>query len=320
MKRIEKTLTLAVILVVFSAAAHAQVRTWVSTLGNDANDCSRTSPCRNFLAAVTAVNSGGEVVVLDSGGYGSVTVSKAVSIISPPGLHAAVAPTAATAITVSAGGGDVVVLRGLYLNSQGATTGVSMTSGAGLHLENIVINGFASGVLYDAASNLFVKDTVVRNNATLGISIEGNLGIAFASLDRVRMERNGEGLIAGADSRVTLRDCVASRNVNGYRAVGTGASVSGQLNIETSLASNNADGVIADSFGLVLVSNSVVTNNATGLKTLNADGTLRAAGTSISGNTTGLSAAPSSVLASFGNNALAGNTTDGTFTGTIPLE
>lgn len=305
-------------LLLFSASGFAQtVRTWVSTTGSDANPCSRTAPCRNLAAGITAVNAGGEVVVADSGGYGSVTVSKAVSIISPPGLHAAIAPTSGTALTVTAGIDDAVVLRGLYLNSQGATAGIEFTSGRTLHLESLVINGFGAGLVADAGTNLFLKDSLVRNNADLGVSV-GNS--TFASIDRVRLEGNEVGLQAMIDARVTVRDSVAAGNQTGFQAHGLNVGFPGRLNLESCMASNNQLGVNAHHFGIVMVSNCIVTNNQTGLSTTASSAMFRVTGSSVSGNEFGLQVSGGSTLASFGNNALAGNTTDGDFTATIPLQ
>src|SRR6266571_7551654 len=75
---------------VHKAAALAQ-RTFVSAAsGNDANPCTRTAPCRNFQAAIAQTASGGEVIVLDSGGYGTVTINQSVSLIAPPGIYAGI--------------------------------------------------------------------------------------------------------------------------------------------------------------------------------------------------------------------------------------
>jgi hypothetical protein len=59
-----------------SVFAVAPQRTFASTGGDDANSCSLTAPCRGFAAAIVAVASGGEVIVLDSGGYGVVTIGR----------------------------------------------------------------------------------------------------------------------------------------------------------------------------------------------------------------------------------------------------
>src|SRR5436853_5663 len=79
-------------------------RTFVSAAtGNDANPCNRAAPCRNFAAAIAQTASGGEVVVLDSGGYGTVTISQAVSLVAPPGVYAGISVFSGTGITINAG-------------------------------------------------------------------------------------------------------------------------------------------------------------------------------------------------------------------------
>ena len=91
-------------------------RTFVSGSGSDSNPCSLAAPCRSFAGAITQTNAGGEIVVLDSAGYGSVTINKSISINAPDGIEGGVTVTSATdAITVNIGKTDVVNLRGLTL-------------------------------------------------------------------------------------------------------------------------------------------------------------------------------------------------------------
>jgi len=104
------------------ASAHAQNRrSAVSLDGLDTNNCTVPAPCRTFAVAIAATAANGEIIVLKSGGYGPFLIDRAVSIISPQGIHTAIAPTTGAAITVQAGADDRVVVRGLYLNSQGGT-------------------------------------------------------------------------------------------------------------------------------------------------------------------------------------------------------
>src|SRR5262249_19627909 len=78
------TTTLAPLLltaVVAVPAAHAQAtRTWVSGVGDDANPCSRTAPCKTFAGAISKTAAGGEISVLDPGGFGVVTITKSITI------------------------------------------------------------------------------------------------------------------------------------------------------------------------------------------------------------------------------------------------
>src|SRR5207245_7143697 len=115
------------------AAAHRTAalaqRTFVSAAtGNDANPCTRTAPCRNFAAAIAQTSPGGEVIVLDSGGYGTFTIAQAISIIAPPGVYAGISVFAGTGITISAGASDVVTLRGLTLTGLGGFAGIDFNS------------------------------------------------------------------------------------------------------------------------------------------------------------------------------------------------
>src|SRR5436309_12145423 len=65
-----------------SAPAHAQAsRTWVSGVGDDANPCSRTAPCKTFAGAISKTAAGGEINCLDSGGFGAVTIIKSMTIL-----------------------------------------------------------------------------------------------------------------------------------------------------------------------------------------------------------------------------------------------
>ena len=110
---------------VLSVHAHAAAqRTFVSTGGVDNPACSLVAPCRTFAGAIAATNAGGEVVVVDSGGYGPVTIAQSVTIVAPDGVHAAVSiPGGGQGITTSPGTYDVT-LRGLTLIGTGSAYGI----------------------------------------------------------------------------------------------------------------------------------------------------------------------------------------------------
>src|SRR5438270_11900235 len=76
-----KNLLVVCVLVASASLLQAQAtRTWVSGVGNDANPCSRTAPCKTFAGAISKTAEGGEIDVLDPGGFGSVTITKAMTI------------------------------------------------------------------------------------------------------------------------------------------------------------------------------------------------------------------------------------------------
>jgi hypothetical protein len=286
-----RTAVLVVFLTVLSAAtADAAQRTFVSAgSGSDANPCTRALPCRSFGAATGQTDAGGEVVVLDSGGYGPVTITKSVALIAPPGVHAAVSAFSGNAIDIAAGSNDVVVVRGLYLNGLGGTHGIDFTSGKALYVENCVISGFGAGMgVFGRAedSDVYILDTVSRRNGW-GFHFESST-LTRASLDSVRAEGNFAGVFAAGGSLVTVTRSVAAGNAYGFAA-----DISGVLNIESSTTTMSfISGVYAGSGATARVRNSMIT-----------------------GNTSGIDGADSRI--SFGNNGLHGNGTDGSFSATI---
>src|ERR1700756_4513881 len=134
----------------FSVPANAQAtRTWVSGVGDDANPCSRTSPCKTFAGAIAKTAAGGEIDVLDPGGFGALTITKAITIDGGGGQVASILASGTNAINIAAGTGDWVTLRNLSLNGVGqytspGVTGVRITSARAVHIENCAVFGFSS--------------------------------------------------------------------------------------------------------------------------------------------------------------------------------
>src|SRR5262249_61977328 len=122
------------------ATPHAQIaRTFVSSLGNDANDCNRVTPCRTFQQAHDNTLAAGEITVLDPGGYGAVTITKAISIINDGvGEAGALVSGGLNGITINAGASDAVSLRGLTVKGIGfgGGNGIQFTTGKSLTIEN----------------------------------------------------------------------------------------------------------------------------------------------------------------------------------------
>jgi len=115
----------------------------VSGVGDDANPCSRTAPCKTFAGAISKTAAGGEIDALDPGGYGAVTITKAITIDGGGGQVASILASAgANGINVQAGATDVVTLRNLRINgvegtpSGGGLNGIRYLSGGGLHVED----------------------------------------------------------------------------------------------------------------------------------------------------------------------------------------
>jgi hypothetical protein len=314
------------LVILFADGAFAQQRTFVSGFGSDSSPCSRTAPCRTFAQAISQTNSGGEVIVLDSAGYGAFSITKPVSIISPPGVYAGISVFSGDGIDINAGASDTVILRGLTVNNQGSEgAGIVFHTGGALRVENCVINGFstlnanAGGLRFLGSGSLDVKDSIMRGNRH-GILLQPSSGTAQATIDEVRLESGQVGLVAAEGSVVNVRNSVASANSDdGFDVVSfTAGSV--RLSLEGCIVSNNAnDGIFAlpGSTGAVEVNaeRCVVSGNlqagivaqggSTGVATVTLSNSI------VTGNGVGIENAGSpAVILSRGNNTVEANTSN----------
>src|SRR5215467_10772806 len=140
---------LAAVAVLFAVTSLAQAqanRTWVSGVGDDANPCSRTAPCKTFAGAISKTATCGEIDVLDPGGFGAVTITKSIKI-EADGLIAGVLVSGTNGIVVSAPASAEVVLRGLTFEGLcgSGLSGIKVQSASMVSVENCYIDGFSTG-------------------------------------------------------------------------------------------------------------------------------------------------------------------------------
>jgi hypothetical protein len=281
------------------ALATSPTRIFVSATGNDGNSGTFSSPMRTFQGAHNAVASGGEIVALDSAGYGAVTINHDVTITVPPGVDAFVAVSVGEGVIINSGLN--VILRGLVIEAVGTGVGAGIfaTAPKFLLIEGCKIAGFgqtgpsssdSGGLVIDTSATTpgatTVSDTVISNCPGCGIAY-GNVGQPTNSIlvvERCRLLSNGTGLFAGERGRVTVRNSVISQNtITGIQGGGFGTS-DVQINVENCAVTDNGVGINSQFSENVTVSN-----------------------TSITGNTTGVTGAP----LTYGNNQLTNNTTNG---------
>ena len=111
-------LAVAAVCMMFSTFANAQAtRTWVSGVGDDANPCSRTAPCKTYAGAISKTAAGGEISTLDPGGFGALTITKAITV-NGDGTLAGILNAGVSGIIVNAGVNDVVYIRNLSINNK----------------------------------------------------------------------------------------------------------------------------------------------------------------------------------------------------------
>lgn len=213
-----RAVLLVVSILVISSATPAQAtRTWVSGVGDDVNPCSRTAPCKTFAGAISKTARNGEISVLDPGGFGAVTITKSITI-DGTGTFASTLGSSVNGITINiTDASDVaktVRLRGLTLNGTGSgLQGVKVIAASKVVIENTVIDGFTDGVAIAVvgAAQIFIKNTVIRNNSGVGISV-ASAGNQVAISD-VAIVFNGTGLAAtGGGTIVSFRNNIVYGN------------------------------------------------------------------------------------------------------------
>ncbi len=302
-------------LTVASAVQAQATRTWVSGVGDDANPCSRTAPCKTFAGAISKTAIAGEIDALDPGGFGAVTITKSITI-DGGGTFASILASGTTGVNVTLTTNttqdpkQTVTLRRLSINGTGTSScggnpcglptglrGISFNTGGNLYVENCYIQGFVNEGIRMAVTAtgdfLYVKDTNIQNCAT-GISVTTTAGFAVGSLDNVRIEKmSGNAVVIGTHGHAHIRNCNFVNN--GADGVNIAAAVTdGTANIEsTFIASNASAGIRNGGTGSIIdISNTSIMQNGTGIATASG-----AAGGGVN---------------SHGNNQISGNTSAGT--------
>lgn len=221
-------------------------RTWVSGVGDDVNPCSRTAPCKTFPGAISKTAAGGEINCLDSGGFGTITITKAVTIYCD-GVVGGILASGGNAITINAGPADHIVLRGLDLDGGGTgLIGINILQAASVLIERCAVRNFNGGAAIGISTNptnfnsmLLIRNSVISHNGT---------GIAGAG---VQVNTNG------GSARVTINNTAIHKNFVGLNVLGT-SNV--QVN-NSNISENSGTGVALSGVGLIRIGRSMITNN-----------------------------------------------------------
>src|SRR5262249_44445585 len=146
----------------------------------DANapNCVRLAPCKTFQTAHDNTLANGEITVLDPGSYGSLTITKNISVIND-GVGEA-------GILVSGGGTGITInapaaagsLRGLTIKGIGfgGGNGINFTAGAALNVENCVVRNLDTlgfGIIFQPSTSatLQVTNSVFTDNTASAIFV-----------------------------------------------------------------------------------------------------------------------------------------------------
>jgi hypothetical protein len=249
--------------------AQAQ-RVFVSGTGVDTNPCTFASPCRSFQHAHDVAPAGGEIAVLDTAGYGAVTITKSISIVNPGGVEAGIAVSSGgTAVTISAGPTDAVSLRGLTIDGGGrGSTGIVFTGGRSLIIQNCVVRNFQSsgiGMSPSGPVSISITNTLVAENGGHGIYLQptGNQPV-YAIFNRVEAYHNalegigifGNTITDGTTLQTLIVDSVAAYNKDGFYSLGeTTSQVNDIIRINRSTSfGNTRAGLYAETNGVIIAS------------------------------------------------------------------
>src|ERR1051325_3854459 len=258
-----KSFVLIVLTLGISSVAHAQAtRTWVSGVGDDANPCSRTAPCKTFAGAISKTASAGEISVLDPGGFGAVTITKSITI-NGDGTLAGILASLTNGVIVN-GANVNVTLRSLSINGAGnGLNGVRFIQGSTLWMENVSITGFTGfgvDINRGAAAGGFASLKNVNVNACLGGGInvtQNNASAVRVSVENSTILGSNFGIKAGANSLVSARNCAASGMSQGFFADGSTA----RMDLKSCTATNNGNGVQSDNSAIVRIGDCDISNN-----------------------------------------------------------
>jgi hypothetical protein len=277
--------------------AHAQAtRTWVSGVGDDANPCSRTAPCKTFAGAISKTAAGGEINALDPGGYGTLTITKSITIDGGTGAGwASILNSGTTGLFINAAGATVTLRRLSINGAGGGLNGIRIFSAAQVFVENCEIfdqtggnpNGRGISDERTTGGQLFVRDTVIRSNSQSGMVIFPASGSTTidATLRGVHLLGNGNaGLAATYGATVTMTDSTASGNSFG-------------IYVEQPAGTTR-----------VFIADSLLSDNGVGLQLGPGTSAVRMSNVSITNNDNGVVNGGSGTLFSFGNNRVSGNT------------
>jgi hypothetical protein len=260
-------LVIATFILAFTSLAQAQAtRTWVSGVGDDANPCSRTAPCKTWAGAISKTAPCGEIDALDPGGFGTVTITKAITL-DGTGTMASILAAGTFGITINTATTDVVTIRGLSIN--GACTGIDgvrvlNNMPKAVNIEDCVIFKFSSnGVNWNTnagtTGQLHIRNTVIRDNTLDGVAIGTSVGQVKGSFVNSSFDGSGNGIHAKINSRLGAENCNFSGNTgNGILADGT----TGVIRVSnSSIYGNGTNGVNGGNGGVVSINSCDIHNN-----------------------------------------------------------
>jgi hypothetical protein len=288
--KIARFLAAATLAAGFSTAAHAQTtRTWVSGTGSDANPCSRTAPCQTFAGAFTKTATNGEISALDPGGFGTISITKSITL-NGDGTLASILAAGTVGITVNISTNlttDKVVIRNISINGVGTgTDGIRIINGQEVIVDNVPINGFTDAgidIAQTQSSDVFLRNVRI-SKAAVGVRVNTSAGSVGGAFENVAIDgMTSHGIEGVANCALAMRNVEASRcGGSGFRS--NAATVN--FAVENSVSSGNNFGFEALAGNLRISNSAMFFNNTNCTNSVLSAGNNRSAGNTITNNPT----------------------------------
>lgn len=270
MRKINLLACLAIVLLGSTLLSAQASRTWVSGVGDDANPCSRTAPCKTFAGAISKTAVGGEIDALDPGGFGALTITKAITLDGGGGQVASVLVAGTNGIVVAAPANAVVIIRNLRINGisgsgNGGLTGIVFQSGLDLNVENCVIFGFNNNGIdismnQGTAASAHIINTIIKNVGGVGIhatnAVSPAVRVGITNSQIVPLGTNATtniGIEAAQHSKVSVSNTFVENAAADGMKVDDPASGDAQLSVINSVSDFNTNGITADTGGAAVV-------------------------------------------------------------------
>ena len=249
-------------------------RTWVSGVGDDANPCSRTAPCKTFAGAISKTAAGGEIDALDPAGYGAVTITKAMTIDGGGGQVASVLVAGTNGIVVQAGPSDVVILRNLRINGisgsgNGGINGIRFLSGKDLNVEDCYIFGFTTNGI-DVALNqatqasVHVFRTTIKNVGQVGVRVTNAVAPSVkAAINFSQIALTNIGVEASSHSSVEINNTMISASASDGIKADSATGQDSLVDVSHCEVVNGANGITSTAGSIVIGDTTIAYNTGT---------------------------------------------------------
>ncbi len=240
-------------------------RTWVSGVGDDINPGSRTAPCKTFAGAISKTATGGEINVMDPGGFGAVTITHSITI-DGSGTFASILSSGTNGIIINGGADAVITIRHLFINGAGTgIDGIKIISARKVIIEDCTLTNFtqkgievnttnsctvllSNVIIHNAEDAIAITDpggTVIINGCSFqSISSAGiNLMSGESTVGNSNISDCGTGVMAAAKTTVSLFNNVISNNLTDLQTTGTIASAGNNLMVGNKMQGTITSGI-----------------------------------------------------------------------------